>query len=86
MCSVAQSCLTPCNPMDSALQAPQPGGAPALQAPLSMGFFRQEYWTGLPFSPPGHLPNSGIKPRFPELQANYRLSHPGSPILYIYIY
>ena len=34
----------------------------ACQAPLSMGFFRQEYWTGLPFSPPRDFSNSGIKP------------------------
>ena len=32
------------------------------QAPLSMGFSRQEYWNGLPFPPPGNLPNPGIKP------------------------
>ena len=32
-----------------------------LQAPLSMGFSRQEYWSGLPFPPPGDLPSSGIK-------------------------
>ena len=34
----------------------------ALQASLSMGFSRQEYWSGLPCSPPGDLPNLGIKP------------------------
>ena len=34
----------------------------ARQAPLSMEFFRQEYWSGLPFSAPGDLPDSGIKP------------------------
>ena len=32
------------------------------QAPLSMGFSRQEYWSGLPYPPPGDLPNPGIKP------------------------
>ena len=32
------------------------------QAPLSMGFSRQEYWNGLPFPSPGHLPNPGIEP------------------------
>ena len=41
----------------------------ALQAPLSMGFSRQEYWSGLPFPPPGNLPNPRIKPTFPALQA-----------------
>ena len=34
----------------------------ALQAPVSMGFSRQEYWSGLPFPPPGDLPDPGIKP------------------------
>ena len=34
----------------------------ACQAPLSMGFSRQEYWSGLPCSPPGDLPDPGIKP------------------------
>ena len=34
----------------------------ACQAPLSMGFSRQEYWSGLPCPPPGHPPNPGIKP------------------------
>ena len=33
-----------------------------LQAPLLMGFSRQEYWSGLPCPPPGHLPDPGIKP------------------------
>ena len=37
----------------------------ALQAHLSMGFPRQEYWSGLPFAPRGHLPNPGIKPASP---------------------
>ena len=39
--------------------------AVAHQAPLSMGFSRQEYWSGLPCSPPGDLPNPGIKPESP---------------------
>ena len=34
----------------------------ALQAPLSTGFSRQEYWSGLPCPPPGHLPNPGMEP------------------------
>ena len=36
----------------------------ACQAPLSMGFSRQEYWNGLPCPPFGNLPNPGIKPKF----------------------
>ena len=42
----------------------------ACQAPLSMGFFRQEYWSGLPFPSPGDLPGPGIEPRSPLLQAD----------------
>jgi len=38
----------------------------ACQIPLSMGFFRQEYWSGLPFPSPGHLPDPGIEPKPPE--------------------
>ena len=41
----------------------------AHQAPLSMGFSRQEYWSGLPVPSPGDLPNPGIEPRSPALQA-----------------
>ena len=37
----------------------------AHQAPLSMGFPRQEYWNGFPFPPPGNLPDAGIKPTSP---------------------
>ena len=54
----------------------------ARQAPLSMGFSRQEYWSGLPCPPPGDLPNSGIKPRSPTLQADSLLSDPpGKPMI-----
>ena len=42
----------------------------ACQARLSMKFSRQEYWSGLPFPSPGDLPNPGIKPRSPALQAD----------------
>ena len=53
----------------------------ACQAPLSMRFPRQEYWSGLPFSSPGDLPNLGIKPRSPSLQAYSLLSEtPGKPL------
>ena len=55
---VAQSCLTLCGPVDSR------------QAPLSMGFSRQEFWGGLPFPPPGDFPDPGIEPRSPTLQAD----------------
>ena len=42
----------------------------ACQAPLSMGFSRQEYWSGLPWTPPRDLPNSGIETSSPALQAD----------------
>ena len=42
----------------------------AYQAPLSMGFSRREYWSGLPFPSPGDLPDPGIEPRSPVLQAD----------------
>ena len=41
----------------------------ALQAPLSMGFPRQEYWSGLPFPSPGDLPDPGIQPASPTSSA-----------------
>ena len=54
--------------------------AVARQAPLSMGFPRQEYCNGLPFPSPGDLPHPGIKPESPALQAaSVLLNHLGSP-------
>ena len=50
------------------------------QAPLSMGFSRQEYWSGLPFPSPGDLRNPGIEPGSPALEANALTSEPpGKP-------
>ena len=48
----------------------------AHQVPLSMGFSRQEYWSGLPFLTPEDLPDTGIKPRSSALQADSLLSEP----------
>ena len=48
----------------------------AHQAPLSMGFSRQEYWSGLPFPSPGDLPNPRTKPRSPALQEDSLPSEP----------
>ena len=56
---VAKSCLTLVNPWTV-----------ACQALLSLGFSRQEYWSGWPFSSPGDLPDPGIEPGSPELQAD----------------
>ena len=54
----------------------------AYQAPLSMEFSRQEYWSGLPFPSPGDLPNPGIEPGSPALQADALPSKPpGKPTL-----
>ena len=57
----------------------------APQAPLSMGFSRQEYWSGLPFPPPGELPNPGINPRLLRLlhwqAGSLPLVPPGKPHL-----
>ena len=55
----------------------------AHQAPTSMEFSRQEYWSGLPFPSPGDLPNPGIKPGSPTLQADTLPSEPpGKPTIY----
>ena len=43
----------------------------ACQAPLSMAFFRQEYWSGLPYPPPVDLPNPGMEPASPELTEGF---------------
>ena len=52
----------------------------AYQAPLSMRFSRQEYWSGLPFPSPGDLPNPGIKPGSPALESDALTSEPpGKP-------
>ena len=59
-CLIPKSCRTHFWPMDCV----------AYQASLSIEFPRQEYWRGLPFPSPGDLPNSGIKPRSPVLQAD----------------
>ena len=65
VCLVAQSCPALCNSMDC-----------SLLGSLSMGFSRKEYWSGLPFPPPGDLPKPGIKPRSPALQVDSVLSEP----------
>ena len=46
----------------------------ACQAPLSLGFSKQEYWSGLPCPPPGNLPDPGIEPRSPALQEDSLLT------------
>ena len=50
--------------------------AVARQAPLSMGFPRQQYWSGLPFPSPGDLPDPGIKPGYPALAGRFFTSEP----------
>ena len=52
----------------------------ACQAPLSMRFSRKEHWSGLPFPSPGDLPDPGIEPRSPALEADPLVSEPpGKP-------
>ena len=55
----------------------------ARQAPLSMGFSRQEYWSGLPFPPPGDLPDPGIKPASPVLTGGFFTAEPPGKLLYV---
>ena len=62
-----KSCLTLCNFMDCFI---------ACQAPLSMVFSRQEYWSGLPFPSPGYLPNPGSEHGSPALLADSLPSEP----------
>ena len=67
---VTQSCPVLCDPMDS---------SPSRLLHL-WEFPRQEYWSGLPFPSPGNLPDPGIKPRSPALQADSLPSEPpGKP-------
>ena len=56
----------------------------AYQAPLPLEFSRREYWSGLPFPFPGDLPNPGIEPWSPGLQADALLSEPPGKPLYSY--
>ena len=56
----------------------------AYQAPPSMGFSRQEYWSGVPFPSPGDIPDPGIEPGSPEFQADALISEPpGKSYIYI---
>ena len=69
---VTQSCPTLCDPM-----------AAAHQAPPSMGSSRQEDWSGVPFPSPADLPDPGIEPESPALQADPSPSEPpGNPFPY----
>ena len=57
----------------------------ALQAPLSMGFPRQEYWNGLPFPPPGDLPHPEMEPSSLALAgAFFTTGPPGKPMTFKY--
>ena len=58
----------------------------AYNAPPSMGFPRQGYWSGLPFPSPGDLPDPGIEPGSPALQADALPSEPAGKLLYDLIY
>ena len=58
----------------------------AHQAPLSMGFSRQEYWSGLPFPSPGDFPDIEIKPVSPLLASRFFTSVPPGKPVYVYLY
>ena len=68
---VTQSYPTLCDPTDCTFQALP-----------SMGFSRQEYWSGLPFPSPGDIPNPGIEPRSPALQADSSPSEPQGKLFF----
>ena len=56
----------------------------ARQAPLAMGFPRQEYWNGLPFPSPGDIPSPGMEPTSPELAGGFFTTEPpGKPMPYL---
>ena len=57
----------------------------ACQTPLSMGFFRQEYWSGLPFPSPGDLPDPGIEPAAPTLEGRFFITEPPGEALTVYL-
>ena len=65
-CFVAKLCLTLCNPMNCI----------AHQTPLSMGFFRQEYWITLPFPSPGDLPDPRIESTSPGFAGGFFTTEP----------
>ena len=69
VCAVPQSCWARCNPVDCSL----PGS--------SVEFSPKEYWSGLPFLPPGDLPDSGIKSETPALQADSLPTEPAGKCL-----
>ena len=73
MCVKLLSCVRLCDPIDCV----------ARQAPPSMGFSRQEHWSGLPFPSPEDLPDPVIEPRSHALQADsfYHLSHQRSVVI-----
>ena len=62
---VTQSCLTLSTPWTA-----------ACQTPLSLGFSRQDYWSGLPFLSPEDIPNPGIKPMSPALAGKFFTTEP----------
>ena len=74
-CAVlTESCPTLCDPPDCS----------SPQAPLSEEFFRQEYWSGLTFPPPGDLPDPGIKHTWPAVADRFFTTEsPGTPFVYV---
>ena len=80
MCMCARTCMCVCTQPLSSVQLFATPWTVAHQAPLPIGFFGQEYWSGLPFPPPEDLPEPGIKLMSPSLtDGSLPLSHQGSP-------
>ena len=73
-----RACMLSCSVLSQLFATPW---TVAYQAPLSKGFSRQEYWSCLPFPSPGDLPDPGIEPGSPALQADSLLSQP--PEIYL---
>ena len=58
----------------------------AHQVPLPLGFPKQEYWSGLPFPPPGNLPHPGIEPASPALTGGFVTIEPSTKSLNLWIW
>ena len=74
-------CMHACSVVSDSMRPPWTG---AHQAPLSTGFPRQEYWSGLPFCPPGDLPDPGIKPMSLALAGGFFATEPPQKPMYTY--
>ena len=85
-CCLRHLCVCVCESLSHVRLFATPWTEEQGSSPLSMGFSRQEYWSGLPFPSPGDLPDPGIKLVSPAIQADsLLLSHQGSPITFSFL-